>query len=581
MIQGRAPGAASVPLLVAVTAHRDLVASEVPGLRERISAFLAGLGDAYPDLPIQLLTPLAEGGDRLAARAAKALGIPFLVPLPMPREVFEQEFTDPASLAEFRELCAEADEVYELPLPPALGPADLAPGSPDRDLMYARHGVYMASHCQILLAIWDGKIIDRPGGTGQVVRYRLEGQTAGLDLDADRGSNLLADSENDLIYHVVCSRAREQGAPAPGLAPLEASYLVADPPGTRLPELPESSRRIFERAQEFNRDAIKYGRELGGDGPTLLQDAPGWMIGQRAADVRHLFEVSDWLARHFQRRVYFMLRLTYSLAVLMGLAFIVYADLPGHDLMIWAFLALFGIGVTVNRIAVHRDWHRKYLDYRALAEGLRVQFYWQVSGVSDRMQNRFAHDNFLQKQDVELGWIRDVMRAASLRPDSVKETAYAPGLDAVIAEWIGAENAGLGQIDYYRTRASEKDAVSRVTERIGLFCLWAGIGVTLLLAFGSRLLEDRTFNILMVLMGMLPLIAAVREAYAHKKADRELIKQYRFMHRIFRNAKLRLDRADSETARREILRALGEAALDEHAEWILVHRERPLEHGKL
>ena len=109
----------------------------------------------------------------------------------------------------------------------------------------------------------------------------------------------------------------------------------------------------------------------------------------------------------------------------------------------------------------------------------------------------------------------------------------------------------------------------------------SGIGVTLLLAFGSRLLEDRTFNILMVLMGMLPLIAAVREAYAHKKADRELIKQYRFMHRIFRNAKLRLDRADSETARREILRALGEAALDEHAEWILVHRERPLEHGKL
>ena len=40
---------------------------------------------------------------------------------------------------------------------------------------------------------------------------------------------------------------------------------------------------------------------------------------------------------------------------------------------------------------------------RALAEGLRVQFYWQVSGVSDRMQNRFAHDNFLQKQD---GYLR-------------------------------------------------------------------------------------------------------------------------------------------------------------------------------
>ena len=52
MIQGRAPGAASVPLLVAVTAHRDLVASEVPGLRERITAFLAGLGEHLHNLAV-------------------------------------------------------------------------------------------------------------------------------------------------------------------------------------------------------------------------------------------------------------------------------------------------------------------------------------------------------------------------------------------------------------------------------------------------------------------------------------------------------------------------------------------------
>lgn len=581
MTQGPSAVQSSVPLLVAVTAHRDLVPSEVPGLRTRVRTFLAGLRDAYPDLPIQLLSPLAEGGDRLAARVANDLGIPVVVPLPMPREVYEQEFSDPGSLAEFRELCAGAAEVFELPLPRTLDPADLAPGSEGRDLMYARQGVYLATHCQILLAMWDGKITDRPGGTCQVIRYRLEGLTAGLELEKERGTNLLADSENDLIYHIVCSRDRENGAPASGLAPLDASYLVADPPGTRLPALPEGRNRIFERAQEFNRDVIKYSSEFGVSGRTLLGDAPGWMIGRRAADVRHLFEVSDWLARHFQRRVYFMLRLTYSLAVLMGLAFIVYADLPGHELMIWAFLALFAVGVTVNRIAGHRDWHRKYLDYRALAEGLRVQFYWLVSGVSDRMQSEFAHDNFLQKQDVELGWIRDVMRAASLRPETLEETAYGPGLDAVIAEWIGADSAGLGQIDYYRSRATEKDAVSRVTERIGLFCLWAGIGVTLVLALGNRLLEDHTVNVLMVMMGMLPLIAAVREAYAHKKADRELIKQYRFMHRIFRNAKRRLDQASSEDARRDILRSLGEAALGEHAEWILMHRERPLEHGKL
>jgi hypothetical protein len=53
------------------------------------------------------------------------------------------------------------------------------------------------------------------------------------------------------------------------------------------------------------------------------------------------------------------------------------------------------------------------------------------------------------------------------------------------------------------------------------------------------------------------------------------------MHRIFSNARRRLDTASSDAERRGILRALGDAALDEHTEWILMHRERPPEHGKL
>ncbi|MEO7149687.1 MAG: hypothetical protein ABIY40_07115, partial [Rhodanobacteraceae bacterium] len=63
-------------------------------------------------------------------------------------------------------------------------------------------------------------------------------------------------------------------------------------------------------------------------------------------------------------------------------------------------------------------------------------------------------------------------------------------------------------------------------------------------------------------------------------ADKELIKQYRFMHRIFAGARAALDSTSDAAEQREILRALGEAALAEHAEWAVMHRQRPLEHGK-
>lgn len=86
---------------------------------------------------------------------------------------------------------------------------------------------------------------------------------------------------------------------------------------------------------------------------------------------------------------------------------------------------------------------------------------------------------------------------------------------------------------------------------------------------------------LLVLVGLLPLMAGVREAYSHKNADKELVKQYRFMAGIFARARQRLDAAHDDVQRRGILKALGEAALQEHAEWLLMHRERPLEHSQM
>ena len=53
------------------------------------------------------------------------------------------------------------------------------------------------------------------------------------------------------------------------------------------------------------------------------------------------------------------------------------------------------------------------------------------------------------------------------------------------------------------------------------------------------------------------------------------------MRNIFHGARAALEAEPDPRGQREILRALGEAALAEHAEWALTHRERPLEHGKL
>jgi hypothetical protein len=127
----------------------------------------------------------------------------------------------------------------------------------------------------------------------------------------------------------------------------------------------------------------------------------------------------------------------------------------------------------------------------------------------------------------------------------------------------------------------ERTELGRRTQAIGSFCLWTGITVALLLAVFGRQMQDDYKDVLIVFMGVLPLMAAIREAYAQKRAEKELIKQYVFMGRIFGNARRQLEIAETDHTRRQILKALGDAALEEHAQWLLMHRERPLEHGRM
>ncbi len=75
-------------LSIGVTGHRDLIPAEEPALREQVRAFFQQLRDDFPELELQLLTPLAEGADRLVTGVAQEMGIPFIVVLPMPQEIY-------------------------------------------------------------------------------------------------------------------------------------------------------------------------------------------------------------------------------------------------------------------------------------------------------------------------------------------------------------------------------------------------------------------------------------------------------------------------------------------------------------
>ena len=155
-------------LNIGLTAHRDLVAAEEPDLRVIVREFLQNLRAQFPSLPLRLISALAEGGDQLVAEEALALGIELMVPLPMPQAEYERDFADAQVLARFRRLLAQA-QVRVLPLAAGNTADAIATRGPARNRQYAQLGMFVSSHCQLLLALWDGQPSSATGGTAQVV----------------------------------------------------------------------------------------------------------------------------------------------------------------------------------------------------------------------------------------------------------------------------------------------------------------------------------------------------------------------------------------------------------------------------
>lgn len=558
------------PLVIGVTGHRDLVDAELQQLEDHVEQFFLELRSRFPNSPLRLLSALAEGADRLAARVALRNEVELQVVLPMPAETYCTDFKAQDSIAEFEDLCSKA-EVLELSAPTDRAGNGSIEGR-ERDLAYANAGMFISAHCHLLLALWDGRQTENVGGTAQIIYFQHYDRLPGLAESVPRTSLFLTDDESDLVYHIPCSRRRslEQYGEAAPLA--EPTWYTADPEHPNLEQLPNRYVRVFDRTDEFNRDVAGY---LDRRDTTLdsLASPPGTGNRDAAMRIGKIFSIADALADYFQSRIRFTLRSTHVLAVLTGLAFILYSEVSRLNFLIFAFLIFLLTGLAVVETARKRDWHRKYLDYRVLAEGLRVQYFWAIAGVHGEGQTKFAYDNFLRQRDMELGWIRNIMRVAGTLGDSQPNSRDDSGLQFAIDNWIGDEQHD-GQLSYYRAKSAQRSRTNRFTDLLAAFCLWSGIVIACILAFFLDAIGLAARTPLIVLMGVLPLTAAVAETYTQRKANRELTKQYEFMEHVFSNARRRLDEALGNDERREVLQGLGDAALTEHAEWILIHRDR-------
>ncbi len=553
-----------VPLVIGVTGHRDLLPEEEEEIKQRVRGFFEQMRTEFPDLPLMMMTPLAEGADRIAAEVAHELGVPIVVLLPMPRHLYERDF-EGASLREFQAM-HELGEQVELPLLPELTEADVISQGAGRDMQYAQLGAYLAAHSHVLLAIWDGKPSNAPGGTGHVIQFHQHDVIELIAGGQHRSPIDFTEDESDLVFHVVCSR-KASGPPELGLAPGETYWFTRDELKPRTLYLPDRYRMVFQRMAEFSSD-LGLAMDPDNDYP-LLPRAELARCGQGARDIDRLYHCADALARRYQSYFFRVVRATGLLGLTAGFCFVAFADWPVVHVLLLPYILCVLLVLSLGALDRHFSWQRKYLDYRVLAEGLRVQFYWAVAGVEMENPSRFSHDAFLKRQDLELGWIRNVMRYAGFRSDSTDRSSSEELVALCMAYWVNDQHK------YFHQKALERERRQRVTGGFNLAGLLLLVAAALTLALRTDLVDLTLGEILIALMGLVPFAIAARQNYAYRTAESELLAQFQHYVRIYRNAISLMSKAPTLAMKQDILRAVGEAALEENGQWILRQRERP------
>jgi hypothetical protein len=491
-----------------VTGHRADVLPEgsVPVLRERVRDVLRQIEkagrdllekerDCFAALPprLRFVSPIADGADQIAAEVALELGWELQAVLPFERSAYRASLANHGARERFDALLERATCLLELPGDPAHG-LDA----------YVMTGRATVAHCDVLIAVWDGLPPRGRGGTGEVVQLALTRGTAIIHVPLSPGGDtrILWSAFDPTVVTV---------ADDPGVArPLDRADVDSLLTGLLMPPPNEQEQGFLKRFLRERLRRIRARIEY----PLLLTAAGVRPFRARDLTTKHaeaqirdewrryragcteahnistamdLLEESyswaDRLATHFAqtyRSGHIFNFVLGGVAVCLGLA----AFMAPHMRFEEAGLELvFTAAIILNAIIGKRqEWHRRWLDYRQLAERLRPMRSLKLLGIA-APDPPGTETNPVPKRWID--WYASGIWRAMGCPSGTIDRACAAHLGRAIAD-----HEVEPQVTYHERNARQIELLDHRLEQIGFVLFAATVLVTVVTLVGLAIGND-------------------------------------------------------------------------------------------
>jgi hypothetical protein len=506
------PPPVSFVLAVGVTGHRAdvLPAGSIPLLAERIRdvlqrieqsgrELLAAERDCFAPSPprLRFVSPVADGADQIAAEVALELGWELQAILPFERAAYRASLANHGARERFDSLIERATCLLELP------------GDPDHGLdAYVMTGRATVAHCDVLVAIWDGLPPRGRGGTGEVVQLALTRGTAIIHVPLSPGGDtrVLWSAFDPTVVTVA-----DDPAVARPLAREDVDALLR---GLLMPPPDEEEHKFLKRflreRLRLIRARIEYPLLLTAAGvrPFRARDltakhaeaqirdewrsyragcADAHNISAQMDLLEDAYSWADRLATHFAqtyRSGHIFNFVLGGVAVCLGLsAFMA----PHLKFEFAAFELLITFAIILNAaIGARQEWHRRWLDYRQLAERLRPMRSLKLLGIA-APDPPGTPTNPVPRRWID--WYASGMWRAMGCPTGAIDKACA----AQLARAIGVHEVEP-QVGYHERNAKQIELLDHRLEQIGMVLFAATLLVSIAtivgLATGANFVND-------------------------------------------------------------------------------------------
>jgi len=116
--------------------------------------------------------------------------------------------------------------------------------------------------------------------------------------------------------------------------------------------------------------------------------------------------------------------------VMMVLIFVTYFLMNSNYLLLTYGILFTLFAILFKFLNIFHKYHQKYIEYRVLAEGLRILFFMKLAGLHENPE-----DYYLKKHRINFRWGREIIRSANIFDPQPE-----PDFQTIIEYWIKPEN---------------------------------------------------------------------------------------------------------------------------------------------